>query len=211
MDLYYVDYLAVSGRSWLHRLPAGVKLISLLVIIAGVLALHTLPVYVAVLGGVLLFAVSARLPLRTYLALSSYPLVFLLIMFFSADQLTVRSVLTLAVRVLALTASVVLVLLTTSYPAIFAVLGRVLPSGLVAALFFTYRALFILSTCLINVKTALHLRGGMNWRHPMVSLKNLGNGLAHVLIHAIEMSQRVAESLVVRGFNNRIYSLGRKP
>ena len=209
MDIYHVDYLAVSGRSWVHRLPAGVKLIALACLAATVLALHALPVSTAVLGAVLLLAASARLPFRTVMALTCYPLVFLLLIVLSMEHLTVYAVVPLAMRVLAITASVILLLLTTSYPAIFAALGRVVPGGLVTALFFTYRALFILSTCILNVQTALHLRGGMHWRHPMASLRNLGMALAHVLVHAIEISQRMAENLTVRGFNNHIYSLGR--
>ena len=211
MDIYYLDYLAVSGRSWLHRLPAQVKLIALACIIGLVLAVHLLPISAAVLVGMLLLAVSARLPLRTYIALTCYPLVFLIILFISMEHVTVFSVLPLVTRVLAITASVILVLLTTSYPAIFGALGHVLPGGLVTALFFTYRSLFILGASITNAQVALHLRGGISWRRPITSLKNYGAALAHVLIYAIELSQRMAENLTVRGFNNRIYHIGRQP
>lgn len=210
MDLYAIDYLAVSGRSWLHRLPAGIKLILLALIIAVLLVFQTLPVALAALGAVLLLALSARVRLRTLFPLALYPLIFLLVLFFSVQHLTLLIVLNTVARVLAITMSIVLVLLTTSFPALFGALGRVLPGSLVTALFFTYRAIFILSTSFVNMQTALHLRGGINWRHPRASLRNLGMALAHVLVHAIEMSQRMAEVLTVRGFQNRIYALGRK-
>ena len=210
MDLYYIDYVAVSGRSWLHRLPAGVKLVTMVLVIALVLAIPRWPVASVVLGVMLLLAISARLPLRTLAVLLGYPLIFLVILAFSIKHVTVYAILPLAVRMLAITASVVLVVLTTSYPAIFGALGRIIPGGLVTALFFTYRSLFILSTSITNVRTALHLRGGMEWRHPLAALKNLGAALAHVLVHAIELSQRMADNLTIRGFNNRIYYLGRK-
>lgn len=129
MDLYELDYLAVSGQSWLHRLPAGVKLLALAGVLAVVLSIHSLPLYAGVLAVVLLLAASARLPLLTLIALTLYPLVFLAMLMISIEHLTVLSAATLAMRVLASTASIILVLLTTSYPAIFGALGRVLPGS----------------------------------------------------------------------------------
>lgn len=210
MDLYEIDRIAVAGRSWVHRLSATVKLLALLAIIITVLAIPSLPLHAAIALGVLLLAVSARVPMPTMLGLTGYPLLFLAVIFISIEQLTVMMVVVMTVRVLAITASVILLILTTSFPALFGALGRVLPDAFVAALFFTYRAFFILSTCIINVRTAIHLRGGMSWRRPLRSLTTLGRALAHVLGHAIETSQRVAENLTVRGYNNRIYYLGRK-
>lgn len=205
MDLYYLDYLAISGRSWLHRTPAGGKLVALALLIVVVLTVRSLMVSATVLATLLLLAVSARLPLRVYLGLTLYPLVFLAIIFLSMDGLTLLGGLTLAARVLAITAGVILVLLSTGYPAIFAALGRVLPGGLVAALFFTYRALFILSDSITHAHTALHLRGGISARRPLASIRNMGAVLAHVLVHAVETSQRMAENMTVRGFKERIY------
>jgi biotin transport system permease protein len=209
VDLYYLDYLAVAGHSWLHRVPAVIKLLALAALLGVVLSLPLLTVSAGVFVGVLLLAMSARLPMLTVLTLAAYPLIFLVLLFLSIERPSWLMLLGMALRVVAITASVIVVLLTTSYPAIFSILGRVLPAPLVAALFFTYRALFILSVSLTNVRTALHLRGGVNWRRPRASLINIGTALAHLLVHAIEMSQRMADSLIVRGFHNRIYTLGR--
>lgn len=210
MDLYYIDYISVSGNSWLHRLAAGIKLLALIAIISVALSIHSLPLHIAIFAAMLLLAFSARLPMGTMLGMTLYPLIFLLIIFLSIEHLTFAAGLALTMRVLAITASVILVLLTTSYPAIFGILSRVLPGALVAALFFTYRSLFIISKSINNARLVFHLRGGVSWRHPIKSLQNMGAALAHVLVHAIEMSQRMAESLTVRGYNNRIYYLGRK-
>ncbi|HEX2950979.1 MAG TPA: CbiQ family ECF transporter T component [Armatimonadota bacterium] len=207
MDLYYIDYISVSGTSWLHRLPTALKLLALVAVIAVTLSISSFALYVTILLGMILLAISARLPLGTYFALTAYPLLFLALIFFSIDGLTWFIAVVLTSRVLAITATVILVLLTTSYPAIFGTLGRILPGVLVAAFFFTYRSLFIISKSIANARIVLHLRGGLSWRHPYRSLRNMGNALAHILVHAIETSQRMAESLVVRGFNNRIYYL----
>jgi len=209
MNIHDIDRVSVMGRSWLHRLPAWTKLLALAAVIALVLIIPALSLHAAVLLAMLALAATARLPMGMMLGLTAYPLIFLALIGLSIEGLTPGMALALSARVLALTAAVVLLLLTTSYPAIFAALGRVLPAPLVAALFFTYRSLFILSVCLANVRTALHLRGGMHWRHPYRAIRNLGLGLGHWLVHAIEISQRMADSLTVRGFQNRIYTPGR--
>jgi biotin transport system permease protein len=211
MNLYQIDYIAVSGVSPLHRLPAGVKLCVVGLLIAALLLWQAWPVAAAAFGVLLLLAVAAQVPLRSLLALVTYPLVFLAILLLSVRHLSLLAALPLVLRVLAITTAVVLLLLTTTYPAIFSALGRVLPRSMVTALFFTYRALFILNTSLDNARTALHLRGGVSWRHPAASLRNLGTALAHVLVDAIELSQRMAENLTIRGFDNRIYTLERHP
>lgn len=209
MNLYEIDRIAVHGASRLHRLPAGWKLLGVAAVIALVLAMPWWPLHVGVLAAVLLLAVSARLPMPVLLGLTAYPLIFLAILFFSMDGLTPAGAVRLALPVLAITATIITLLLTTSFPALFNALGRVLPAVLVAALFFTYRALFILATGLTNMHTAIHLRGGMSWKHPVRSLRNLGMGLGHLLVHVIETSQRMADNLAIRGFKNRVYTLGK--
>ena len=210
MDLRYIDYVSVSGRSWLHRLPAFVKLLFVLLVLISALAWPYPLVTGALLASILLMMLSARLPMKTVLALLCYPLLFLVILFLSIDRPHPLALLGMSLRVLAITGSVILLLLTTSYPRIFAALQHVLPSAFVAALFFSYRALFILSDGLTNIQTALHLRGGIDWRRPVATMRNLGLALGHFLVHAIEASQRIGENLLVRGFNNIIYSIGKK-
>lgn len=210
MNIYLIDQIAVTGKSWLHRLPAWSKLLALVAIIAVALAMPRIPVLTGLLALVLVLALSARLPFAVLLPLTLYPVLFLAILFFSVRDLTLAAGLVVGLRVLAITASVIVLLLTTSYPAIFDALGHVLPAVLVAALFFTYRSLFILATSFTDLRTAMHLRGGVSWRHPIKTLRNLGMALAHLLVHAIETSERVADSLRIRGFRNRIYSSVRK-
>ena len=208
MNIYDIDRVSVKGTSLLHRMPAWVKMLALAGLITLVLSIPSLPLHAGILFVLLVLAVIARLPMGLMLGLTAYPLIFLIIIFFSIEGLTLAVVVALVTRVLAITAGVILLLLTTSYPAIFAEFGRLLPAALVAALFFTYRSLFILAVSLANVRTALHLRGGLNWRHPFSSIRNLGLGLGHLLVHAIEISQRMADGLTIRGFHNKIYSLG---
>ncbi len=208
MDLYYIDYVSVSGRSWLHRASPALKMLALVAVIALLLWLQYALLDLAMVVLVVLLARSARLPVRIFLPLMLYPVVFLFILFISVNSLPLDAGLMLGFRVLAITGSVVLFLMTTSFPAIFGTLNRVLPGALVAALFFTYRAIFIISDGIVNVRTALHLRGGTNWKHPIAALRYYGMALGHLMVHAIDTSERMGDSLKVRGFANRIYYLG---
>lgn len=207
MDLYSIDDAAVHGDSWLHHLAAAVKLLMLAAILALLLATPPWPVAAAVFATLLLCALTARVPWRLWFGLTLYPLVFLVIIFLSITGLHGQAALLLALRVFAITAAVVTVLLTTSYPAIFAALGRVLPSFIVAGLFFTYRAIFIIGDSISNTATALHLRGGWQRRRPLAALRHLGMALGHVIIDALAASERMADGLQVRGFANRLYTL----
>ena len=207
MDLHYIDYISVSGRSWLHRAPAWIKMLGLVAIIGVLLAFESIPIEAGIIVGVLAMAVSARLPMRLYLPLMLYPVVFLVILFLSIEGLTWHATGIIGLRVLALTGTVILFLMTTSYPKIFGTLSRVLPGFLVAALFFTYRSIFLIADSIVNIRIAMHLRGGIDLKHPMATLRHFGMALGHIMVHSIDMSQRMADGLAVRGFANRIYYL----
>jgi len=208
MDLYYIDYLSVHSQSWLHRLPAWSKLIALLLIVAALISVEYVVLDVAVLLAMIIIISTAHIPLRLFFALTLYPVVFLVLLYLSIGELTLAAALLLATRVLAISSSVITVFLSTSYPAIFGTLQWVLPAFLVAALFYSYRSIFIIFDSFNDMHIALHLRGGLNWRHPLTALRTLGMALGHVLVHAIDISERTADGLTLRGFRNRVYYLG---
>jgi energy-coupling factor transporter transmembrane protein EcfT len=207
MDLYYIDYVSVSRKSWLHGIRAEAKMLVLAAVIVVLLSVQSLPLEVGIVFAALIAALSARLPMKIYLPLTLYPVIFLVVLYLSIEGLTLHTALVLGFRVLAVTASVVLFFLSTSYPVVFGVLGRFLPGFLVAALFFSYRSIFIISSSINNVRIAIHLRGGFNWRHPVSTLRHFGTALGHFLVHSIDTSVRIGDGLRLRGFKNRIYYL----
>jgi energy-coupling factor transporter transmembrane protein EcfT len=211
MDLYIIDYISVSNRSVLHRAPAAAKMIALAAIITLLLVSKSAQVNASIALAVMIIAALCRIPLRVLVPLMLYPTVFLVVLFLSVRGLTVLAVMMLGTRVLAIAGSVVLFILSTSFPAVFGTLGRVLPGFLVAALFFTYRAIFVIADSMNDMRIALHLRGGIDWKHPISSVGRFGAALGHFLVHSIERSERMAESLEVRGFADRLYymDLGR--
>jgi energy-coupling factor transporter transmembrane protein EcfT len=208
MDLHQIDYISVSRQSWLHRLPAFVKLMVLVTVIVMLLRIESIWFMVGVLLFMIAMALVARIPIKVYLPLFLYPVVFLAIISLSIEDFSLNAVGLLVLRVLSVTSSVVLFFLTTSYPVIFGMLSRILPAFLVAALFFSYRSIFVIADSIEDTRTALRLRGGSSWRHPIATLRYFGTALGHIFVHAIDMSQRIADGLAVRGFANKIYYLG---
>jgi cobalt/nickel transport system permease protein len=202
IQLSYLDYSAVEGKSLLHRLPTKVKLVGTAFILAGVVTVRSVPVLLGVYAFLLLLFFGSRVP-RGIFSLTLYPLIFaFLFIFISGFQ--VGFILLIFLKVLSGSTCVVLLLATTPYPAVFSVLGRFLPSIFVTALFLTYRSVFILLEILEETRHALYLRGGFQWRHPWRSLVNIANAFGHLIIKGIDASERMYEGMVIRGFEGKI-------
>jgi len=206
IQLSYLDYLAVEGKSWLHRLSPKLKIIGMGFVLLGIVTLRNpsglLLLYVVLLS---LFFIS-RIPLKIF-SLTFYPLIFaFLFIFISGFQ--ILFILLIFLKVLCGSTGVILLLATTPYPSIFLALGKVLPSLFVTALFLTYRSIFILLTVFEETQHALHLRGGLQWRHPWRSLINISNAFGHLIIQGIDASEKMYESMVLRGFKNKIHYRG---
>ncbi len=206
IQLSYLDYAAVEGKSFLHHLSPTLKIIGMLLVLFVIVAVRNLPglflLYVILLS---LFFI-ARVPVRIF-SLTFYPLIFaFLFIFLSGFQFFF--ILLIVLKVLCGSTGVVLLLASTPYPSIFSALGRVLPSFFVMALFLTYRSIFILLRVLEETQHALYLRGGVQWRHPWRSLINISNAFGHLIIQGIDASEKMYESMVLRGFKGKIHYRG---
>jgi len=206
IQLSYLDYLAVEGKSRLHRLPPVVKMFGVFLVLLGVVTVRGIPGLLALYAVLLSLFLVSRVPLRVF-PLTLYPLLFcFFFIFISGFQFYFIGLVSL--KVLSGTTSVVLLLATTPYPAIFAVLGKVLPSLFVTALFLTYRSIFILLNIFEETQHAIYLRGGFQWRHPWRSVVNISNAFGHLLIKGIDASEEMYESMMLRGFKNKIHYRG---
>jgi cobalt/nickel transport system permease protein len=206
IQLSYLDYLAVEGKSFLHRLSPMLKIIGMLLVLSGVVILRDLSGLLLLYGILLSLFFACRLPLRIS-SLTLYPLLFaVLFIFISGFQ--IHFILLIFLKVLSGSTGVVLLLATTPYPSIFAALGKFLPSIFVTALFLTYRSIFILLKVLEETQHALYLRGGFQWNHPWRSLNNISNAFGHLIIKGIDASEKMYESMMLRGFKNRIHYRG---
>ncbi len=203
IQLSYLDYLAVEGKSWLHRLSPRVKIVGMAFVLLVIITLRNLPGFVLFYGILLALFFLSRIPLRIF-PLTLYPLVFA-ILFVSISGFEILFILLIFLKVLCGSTGVVMLLATTPYPSIFQILGKLLPSLFVTALFLTYRSIFILLTVLEETQHALYLRGGFQWRHPWRSLVNISNAFGHLILKGIDSSQKMYESMVLRGFKDKIH------
>lgn len=206
IQLPYLDYIAVEKRSFLHRLSPSLKIIGMLFVLFMVVTARSLPGLLLVYLILLTLFFTAKIPAKI-LPLTFYPLIFaVLFIFLSGFQILFISLIFL--KVLCGSTGVVLLLASTPYPSIFTALGRVLPSSFVVALFLTYRSIFILMTVLEDTQHALYLRGGVQWKHPWRSLINISNAFGHLIIRGIDASEKMYESMVLRGFKGKIHYRG---
>jgi len=206
IQLSYLDYLAVEGQSFLHRLSAGWKIIGLLLVLTGIVLLRNIFGLFLLYGLLLAFFFACGLPLRIF-SLTLYPLIFA-ILFIFVSGFEIHFILLVFLKVLSGSTAVVLLLGTTPYPSLFVALERFLPSIFVTALFLTYRSVFILLKVLEETQHALYLRGGFQWSHPWRSLSNISNAFGHLIIKGIDASEKMYESMVFRGFRNKIHYRG---
>jgi len=206
IQLSYLDYLAVEGKSWLHRLSPKLKIIGMVFVLLGIVTLRSLPGFLLLYAILLALFFISRVPLRIF-PLTLYPLIFAtLFIFISGFQ--IHFILLIFLKVLCGSTGVILLLATTPYPSIFRILGKVLPSLFVTALFLTYRSIFILLEVFEETQHALYLRGGFQWRHPWRSLINISNAFGHLIIKGIDASEKMYEAMLLRGFKNKIHYRG---
>lgn len=204
MQIADIDRSATRpSGGWLHRAPALFKLLGLAGVIACAIISWNLWTLTALACLLLALGLSARLRPRLLLTLSAYPLIFSILL-----SITLRPGWIVAAILLLKTFSTALaavcLVLSTPYPQIFAVTGRVLPQLLNDSLLMTYRCLFILSEMAGNLLTALRLRGGLSWRHPAALLRNLGNLFGSLVIMALDLSERDYEVLGLRGYDGSL-------
>ena len=206
IQLSYLDYLAVEGKSWLHRLSPKLKIIGMAFVLLGIVTLRNLPGLLLLYAILLALFFISRVPLRIF-PLTLYPLIFAtLFIFISGFQ--IHFILLIFLKVLCGSTGVILLLATTPYPSIFRILGKVLPSLFVTALFLTYRSIFILLEVFEETQHALYLRGGFQWIHPWRSLINISNAFGHLIIKGIDASEKMYEAMLLRGFKNKIHYRG---
>jgi cobalt/nickel transport system permease protein len=203
IQLSYLDYIAVERRSFLHRLSPKLKIIGIFLILFIIVTVRNLPGLFLLYVILLTLFFTARIPTKIF-PLTLYPLIFaILLIFLSGFQ--IFFILLIFLKVLCGSTGVVLLLASTPYPSIFSALGRVLPSSFVMALFLTYRSIFILLSVLEETQHALYLRGGVQWKHPWRSLINIANAFGHLIIQGIDASEKMYESMVLRGFKGKIH------
>ena len=204
MDLTYLDYLATSGKSFLHRTHVYLKIISSLVLIGVIIFTQQFSFLVIILLFLYSLSFLAKLPFKRIFLISLYPLIFALIFAFASLGKGWEWFFIILLRVLGTATTMILLFSTTPYPCIFASLGKVLPDFLITIFFMTYRSIFILFSIFEDIRTGFKLRGGFQIKHPKRSLFNFAKAIGYLILKGMDDSQKFYEGIKLRGFEGKI-------
>lgn len=153
-------------------------------------------------GYLMLIVIAAvvRLPWSRVMVLSWYAAVFALLYSLSMRG-GVRIHALFVVKAITPSCAMLMLIVSTPYPKIFALLSGVLPEIITAGLFMTYRTLFILVDMMDNFGAAIRLRGGFSPGSLYKNGANISKGIAMLLVRAVERSSRIYAVMVVRGYS----------
>ncbi len=214
-DIRMVDYFANKKDSPFHMSSAISKGIATLLIIASVVTNDDLRSLALILGVIIFTFHLSRLPLLKVLTWGIYPVIFAAVFglgIFVRDlgslgfvnALYTPSVLML--RSLCAALSLILLLSTTPYTQVFGLARRFLPEIIASTMVLTYRFFFILIEELDDMIRAMRLKG-LNAGNIRKNLGNYGKMVAVLLIHSIDMSERMYQIFLVRGYQG-VFSMG---
>ena len=205
MDLAFIDHMAANGDTPLHQVRAGIKLAASGLLIAATIVASTPPAAATATAAVVGLAVATRQPLRRLAGIAVYPVLFagLFALGWARSDLAFAAVIVIRAFNSGLIAA--LLMATTTFVDVFAVLTRALPGSVADGLFMAYRAFFLLFDELGRVLQAIRLRGGAGptWG---AQLRTYGEAMAVIVIHAADMTERMYRMMTVRGYSGRIQS-----
>jgi len=200
IDVARIDHWAASGTGMLHRASPVAKVVFLLLVVSA--AVVSKNPYALTAGYLVLIAVAvaAGLPWSRVMVLSWYAAVFALLYSFSIrGGVWIRAL--FVMKAITPSCAMLMLIVSTPYPKIFALLSAALPEMITAGLFMTYRTLFILLDMMDNFGAAIRLRGGFSPGSLYKNSANISKGIAMLLVRAVERASRIYAVMVVRGYS----------
>lgn len=203
IDVARVDYWAANGTGLMHRASVPGKMLFLVLVVAGAVVSRSPAPLAAGCAVLLLLAVVSGLPWGRLAVLSLYAAVFAVLygisMRYAAWQLAA-----LVLKAVMPAFAVLIIIVSTPYPRVFAFLDPLLPEILSAGLSMTYRTLFILLEMMDRFGAAIRLRGGFSPGSLVRNGSNIARGIAMLLVRAVERSTRLYAVMAVRGYSGRM-------
>lgn len=203
MDVAFLDSLALNGTGVLYRCSPAAKMAMAILLVGAVVATGQLSILALILAVNLALMYLNRLPFRKMLPYTAYPAFFAMIFALSAGGLSLWTVLVL-VKSVAAALSLLVLIGTTSFVDIFALLRRFLPKLLADGLFMTYRSFFIMVRAMANFYRSVSLKGGYSAASVTGNIRNMAQAIAVLFLKAWEMSERMYDVMALRGYSGRI-------
>jgi cobalt/nickel transport system permease protein len=204
MDITFIDRLSIKGDSFFHRVSPLVKVINTLGLVIMVGICNQPSKLVILLSVIILFLLLSRFPLLKLLHVFAYPMVFGLIFAISSTSASAVYGVTVVLKAVVATGSILLLVSTTSYTEIFSWMALLLPDIVIDSLFLTYRSFFMLVAKAVNLFTAIRLRGGYNPLKILFNIKNTAKMVGVMVIHSMDMSERIYNIFLLRGYNGKV-------
>ena len=207
MELAQIDQWAVGGSSAWHRASALGKLCATALYIAAIVTARDWRVVLGLYAALVLAVAFTRLPVFKIALIGAYPAIFTI--FFALSQRGgIEIALLILARALAASMAMLLLIATTPFVDVFAMLGRALPALLADGLFVTYRSFFILIETFERLVRTLRLRGGYS-RWSWSGFNQMAEIIGVTFLHALDLAEHSHAALHLRGYNGRIPSSDR--
>jgi energy-coupling factor transporter transmembrane protein EcfT len=203
MDITVVDRSATSGTGALHRAAPSAKFVAFACVLAAVVVSANLFVVLAIAIAMFAALSALRLPARSMLPLALYPALFAAVFAFASAPEALTAALIIIKAVTAALAAVML-MFTTPYPQVFALVQRVTPELVGDTLLMTYRALFLLAEKLSHLNRAVRLRSGVALNQPLRAARATSRALGGLILYSLDLSQREYDVLLLRGYEGRL-------
>ncbi len=198
--------------SWGHRWETRCKLIATMLLIIGIVYLHSLPLLSLTFGIIFIAALSMGLPFivlftRLVVILPFFLLMGIPILFGGGYPLSVEALqflLTVTFKGFSSLLLMIIVIYTQSPQEIFNGMAYMkIPSALLSVFFLAYRYLFLFINDLQNTRKALISR---SYRHQFSkeNMKLYGQLAGGILIKSIDTSETVYKAMISRGFEGKI-------
>lgn len=200
IDVARIDHWAASGSGPFHRSSPIAKVFFLLLVVSAAVIAKNPSALLAGYGALLVVAALSGLPWPRVMALSWYAAVFALLYSLSIrGGLWIRAL--FIVKAITPSFAMLMLIVSTPYPRIFSLLSSVLPEIIAGGLFMTYRTLFILLDMMDNFAASIRLRGGFSPGSLYKNSANISQGIAMLVVRAVERASRIYAVMVVRGYS----------
>jgi cobalt/nickel transport system permease protein len=210
VDIGAIDYFANGGNSFLHRASTRYKIIFTVLVIASVVITDDFILLLSVYLILTAFVILTRLPFLKIISIASYPSIFALLFVIASWNGNWIGSGVIVFKALDAALAMVLLIVTTPYPEVFAALRPLLPKVVVEGLFLTYRSIFILLELIENLIKALRLRGGLTPGRYLKNIINFSSGIGLLLVRGFDLSERFYGVMRIRGYNGKMAELESK-
>lgn len=210
MDIGAIDYFANSGNSFLHRASTKYKIIFVALVIVSVVITDDFKLLLSVYLVLTAFITLTRLPVLKIISIALYPGMFALLFAIASWNGNWIGSGVIVLKALDTALAMVLLIVTTPYPNIFAALRPLLPKIVVEGLFLTYRSIFILLELIDNLIKALRLRGGLTPGRYLKNIINFSSGIGLLLVRGFDLSERFYGVMRIRGYNGKMAEIESK-